>query len=66
MNYKDLNKIVLNGNYTNRNIFNIFFKSLMTFTDINDIALYIMQLKLIQGRKIMLNLKNNTMDFYFF
>ena len=37
----------------------------MTFTDFNDMLVYLMQLELIPEMNIAL-LKKNTMDFYFF
>ncbi len=48
-----------------RDIFEIFFKSVMLFCDINDILLYLMQLNIIQERGIN-TLKKNIANFYFF
>lgn len=48
-----------------RDIFEIFFKSVMLFCDINDILLYLMQLNIIRERGIN-TLKKNIANFYFF
>ena len=63
--YKELASLWLKEKWSRRNLFDIFFKLLMTFTDINDLLAYLMQLKLIPEVKLA-TLRKNTMDFYFY
>ena len=62
---KDLTALVKKPNKKRRDFFDIFFKLVMFFTDVNDSLLYLMQLDVLKERGVA-TLKKNVCNFYFF